>query len=201
NKEETVRARLIAASNAPLEEEVAEGNFRADLYYRLNVVGFFLPSLEERRQAIPALARRFLDAAGSTSIQGVSAEAVQALQNHDWPGNIRELRTVVERAVALSAGPEVVLDDLPDPIRNVGAARRPAPTSPPNPNPHQPTTLRQSAAEAELRRIIEALQKHDNNRLRAAAELGISRVGLYKKLHRYGLMQPNSAATGDRWEG
>jgi DNA-binding NtrC family response regulator len=201
NKEEPVRARLIAATNAPLEGEVAAGRFRADLYYRLNVVGFFLPPLRERRQAIPALARRFLDASGSASVERFSTEAIQALQSYDWPGNIRELRNVVERAVALSVGPEVVPEDLPDPIRLVSAARGPAPASCLNPNPLHPSTLRQSAAEAELRRIIEALEKHDNNRLRAAAELGISRVGLYKKLHRYGLMPPNSVVTGHQGEG
>jgi two-component system response regulator HydG len=198
NKEEPVRARLIAATNAPLEEEVAAGRFRADLYYRLNVVGFFLPALRERRQAIPALARQFLDAcskhnafSAGISVKRFCPKALQALQSYDWPGNIRELRNVIERAVALSAGLEVVLEDLPDPVRNVSAAGAPVGDAALGVDLLHPTTLRQSAAEAELRRIIEALQKHDNNRLRAAAELGISRVGLYKKLHRYGLMPPN----------
>ncbi len=185
-----VRARLVAASNAPLEQEVAAGRFRADLYYRLNVVGFYLPPLRERPQAVAPLAGRFLRefaARNRPDVAGLTEEALQALAGYRWPGNVRELRNVVERAVALCPGPLVGLRDLPEAVRCptagltlVGVPRPPA---------DGPVTLRQSKAEAEVRRISEALRKHGNNRLRAAAELGISRMGLYKKLHKYGLMQ------------
>jgi two-component system response regulator HydG len=193
DRPQPVRARLVAASNAPLEQEVAAGRFRADLYYRLNVVGFHLPPLRERPRAVPALAARFLRefaARNRPDVAGLSAEAVQALVGYRWPGNVRELRNVVERAVALCPGPLVELRDLPEAVR-AGAAK-PAvglpPVAPSALTAGGAVTLRQSKAEAEVRRIGEALQRHGNNRLRAAAELGISRMGLYKKLHKHGLM-------------
>jgi two-component system response regulator AtoC len=182
NREQPLRARLIAASNVPLEEEVTAGRFRADLFYRLNVVGFFLPPLRERRGCVASLANRFLEdlsARNRPDVTGFTAEALRALESYDWPGNIRELRNIIERAVALCEGPEVGMEDLPEAVRGAEPAWKPA----------APATLHQSKTDAEVRRILEALAKHKNNRLRAAAELGISRVGLYKKLHRYGLMQ------------
>jgi DNA-binding NtrC family response regulator len=172
---------------------VAAGRFRADLYYRLNVVGFYLPPLRERPQAVPPLAGRFLRefaARNRPDVAGLSAEALQALSGYRWPGNVRELRNVVERAVALCPGPLVGLRDLPEAVR-AGAAKPtvgPPPVAPSALAAGGAVTLRQSKAEAEVRRIGEALQRHGNNRVRAAAELGISRMGLYKKLHKHGLM-------------
>src|SRR5437763_7432295 len=120
DRPQPVRARLVAASNAPLEAEVAAGRFRADLYYRLNVVGFYLPPLRERAGAVAALAGRFLaEFAGRDrpDVAGLSAGAVRALGGYGWPGNVRELRNVVERAVALCQGPVVERADLPEPVR------------------------------------------------------------------------------------
>jgi two-component system response regulator HydG len=197
DRPQPVRARLLAASNAPLEQEVAAGRFRADLYYRLNVVGFYLPPLRERPQAVAPLAARFLREFAGRSRPDVAAltpEALQALSGYRWPGNVRELRNVVERAVALCAGPLVGLRDLPEAVRAaplaVGLPVAPSALAAGG----GPVTLRQSKAEAEVRRISEALRKHGNNRLRAAAELGISRMGLYKKLHKYGLLEPTASA-------
>jgi two-component system response regulator HydG len=193
NREVPLRARLIAATNVPLEEEVAAGRFRADLFYRLNVVGFFLPPLRERRSTVAPLAHRFLvdlAARNRPDVTGFAADALRALEGYDWPGNVRELRNIIERAVALSEGPVVGLCDLPEAVRAAKGAYKPAPVACDDAaEPVAPSTLHQSKREAELRRIVEALEKHKNNRLRAAAELGISRVGLYKKLHRYGLME------------
>jgi DNA-binding NtrC family response regulator len=197
NKPQPVQARLIAATNAPLEREAAEGRFRQDLYYRLNVVGFALPPLRERSGAVAPLAEKFLAefaARDRPDVTGVSAEALHALEANDWPGNIRELRNVLERAVALCEGPELELADLPEAIRRDALPWM----APPGPGRAAPaagacsTTLCQSREDAEMRRITEALRKHSNNRLRAAAELGISRMGLYKKLHKYGLMSVGS---------
>jgi two-component system response regulator HydG len=192
DRPQPVRARLVAASNAPLEQEVAAGRFRSDLYYRLNVVGFYLPPLRERPGAVGPLAARFLRefaARNRPDVAGLTGEALEALRAYRWPGNVRELRNVLERAVALCAGPLVGLRDLPEAVRcpttGQGLLVGPRPVAAPS----APVTLRQSKAEAEVRRIGEALRKHGNNRLRAAAELGISRMGLYKKLHKYGLMQ------------
>jgi transcriptional regulator with PAS, ATPase and Fis domain len=197
-----VRARLIAASNVSLEQEVAAGRFRADLYYRLNVVGFYLPPLRERAEVVTPLVEKFLaefTARNRPDLRGISDEALQALESYRWPGNIRELRNVVERVVALSAGPEVQLRDLPESIRLSSSeptlltmhAEPIAPTS-----AMSAGSLNQAKEEAEIRRILQALKKHNNNRLRAAAELGISRMGLYKKLHRYGLIHSAPAQNG-----
>ena len=209
NREQPLRARLIAATNVSLEDEMAAGRFRPDLYYRLNVVGFFLPPLCERRGAIVTLAKRFLEEFTSRNrpdVNGFSPAVLHALTAYDWPGNVRELRNVVERALALCEGPEVTLEDLPEVMRkgqNVcppGAAAAEAPLPEPvrfarreseldKDSPDSaPCTLHETRREVEVRRILEALEQHDNNRLRAAKELGISRVGLYKKLHQYGLM-------------
>ncbi|MGH7171105.1 MAG: sigma 54-interacting transcriptional regulator [Gemmataceae bacterium] len=202
DRPQPVQARLIAASNVPLEREVAAGRFRADLYYRLNVVGFYLPPLRERPETVPPLVGKFLSeftARNRPDVHCFSEEALQALENYNWPGNIRELRNVVERVVALSAGPEVQLRDLPETIRLHGSA---AVVSARSAEPIAPSiemsagSLNQAREAAEVQRIIQALKKHGNNRLRAAAELGISRMGLYKKLHRYGLIQPAAAANG-----
>jgi transcriptional regulator with PAS, ATPase and Fis domain len=185
-----VLARLLAASNVPLEREVAEGRFRRDLYYRLSVVSFELPPLRARRGRIGPLAERFLAECAARhrrDVVGLSAPAVQVLEACDWPGNIRELRNAIERAVALCQGPVIGPDDLPPAVRS--PQPWPAEAVPPTPNGlATPTTLSQSLQEAEMRRIREALMRHHNNRLRAAAELGISRMGLYKKLHKYGLI-------------
>jgi transcriptional regulator with PAS, ATPase and Fis domain len=192
-----LRARLVAASNVPLEAEVAAGRFRSDLFYRLNVLGFCMPPLRERRQAIGAMAARFLEEfAGRNGLRArnIGATAMAALESHDWPGNVRELRNVVERAVALCDGTEVGIGDLPPNL--LSAARAPRVVSPTAPK-HAAPTLNQSREEAEVVRISEALRKHRNNRQRAAAELGISRMGLYKKLHKYGLIQP---ADANPWE-
>jgi DNA-binding NtrC family response regulator len=193
-RSQPLRARLIAASNTPLDAEVAAGRFRADLYFRINVVGFFLPPLRDRASSIATLAYRFLNelaARNRPDVRGVTNEVLRALQDYPWPGNIRELRNVIERAVALCPGPEVQMQDLPEAVRLAAAAEKAnqdqvgytaiAPILGGCP------TLVESKEAAEILRIKEALAKHNNNRLRAAVELGISRMGLYKKLHKYGL--------------
>ncbi len=209
NKEQPLRARLIAATNVSLEGEMAAGRFRPDLYYRLNVVGFFLPPLCERRAAVSVLAKRFLEeftGRNRPDVTGFRPAVLHALTAYNWPGNVRELRNVVERAVALCEGPEITLEDLPEVVRGAHTTFPEAASAEDFP-PHQarfphresqldeessadsgPCTLHETRREVEVRRILEALEQHGNNRLRAAKELGISRVGLYKKLHQYGLM-------------
>jgi DNA-binding NtrC family response regulator len=193
DRSQPLRARIIAVSNVPLGDEVAAGRFRADLYFRLDVVGFYLPPLRDRRQSVAPLARKFLtEFAGRNrpDVRGLAQAALEALQDYHWPGNIRELRNVLERAVALCPGPEVQLDDLPEVIR-LGKPASPRGLSlvsaPGDAADSSCLTLAQSREAAEILKIKEALVKHNNNRLRAAQELGISRMGLYKKLHKYGL--------------
>jgi DNA-binding NtrC family response regulator len=194
NEPVPLQARLIAASNSPLDREVAEGRFRTDLYYRLNVVGFYLPPLRERPEAIVPLANKFvaeLAARNGRPIHRIAPEALRALRAYNWPGNIRELRNVLERAVALCPGTEIQLPDLPgvlSPVRQPPARAGVRSTLPFLPARTGQPTLATAKEEAEIVRITAALERHGNNRLRAAAELGISRMALYKKLHKYGMM-------------
>jgi DNA-binding NtrC family response regulator len=119
NQSLLVQARLIAASNRPLEEEIQAGRFRSDLYYRLSVVTLHLSPLREQTELIPHLAVDFLTMfarCGGRPIHRIAAPALRVLQSYRWPGNIRELRNVIERAVALCTGPEIGLDDLPESI-------------------------------------------------------------------------------------
>ncbi len=193
NRAQPLQARIIAISNASLEEEVAAGRFRADLYFRLNVVGFFLPPLRNRRLVVGPLSEKWLAefaARNRPDVTGISPPAMRALQDYHWPGNIRELRNVIERAVALCPGPLVQMSDLPEPVRCANSQPEPLAMSAvleaPAASPRAPT-LAQSREMAEIQQIKAVLAKHNNNRLRAASELGISRMGLYKKLHKYGL--------------
>ena len=204
-KSQPVRARFIAASNASLEEEVRAGRFRGDLYYRLNVVAFHLPPLRERAASILPLVEGFLHefaARNRPNVTSLSRAACVALERFDWPGNVRQLRNVIERAVALCPGNVVEEDDLPEAIRKAAGrvvSLAPARSAPASSQAQSlaPRTLHQSKDEAEIRRVQEALLKHNNKRAAAARELGISRVGLYKKLQKYGLMGPASRAQGD----
>lgn len=189
NQSLPMQARLIAASNCAIEREVAARRFRADLYYRLNVVSFYLLPLREQPELIPPLAKKLLAeiaARGGKEVQWISPAALTALCDYHWPGNIRELRNVMERAVALSSGTEIQIADLTDalrPARVLGAEVTPGF----DPSPPAARTLAQAKDKTEVGHILKALEKHKNNRLRAAAELGISRMTLYKKLQRYGL--------------
>jgi DNA-binding NtrC family response regulator len=186
NKSQPMQARLIVASSRPLEQEVTAGRFRVDLYYRLNVVAFTIPPLRERKDVIPHLVRGFLDESSARAgrpVTGIAPEPLRALQEHTWPGNIRELRNVIERAVALCPSHVIHLEDLPELFHHIQPdpepARRPGPATP---------SLVRSKDEAERYCITDALKRNGNNRLRAASELGISRMTLYNKLHKHGLM-------------
>src|ERR1700741_733597 len=119
NDEIDVDVRVIAATNKDFEKEIAEGRFREDLYYRLSVIPVQLPSLRERKEDIPLLARHFLERFRKTMekpIEGIDFQAVSKLEAYDWPGNVRELENTMERAVALESGPQISLRVLPDRI-------------------------------------------------------------------------------------
>jgi DNA-binding NtrC family response regulator len=200
-----LHARIIAVSNTRLEDEVACGNFRADLFYRLNVVCFHLLPLRSCRGSIPTLATHFLRHLApkhNPEICGIGSDAMELLSGYDWPGNIRELRNVIERAVALCMGPQLEARDLPAHLRTCPdhLVDRPGLAPVPNSLPNSlPNPLRYSGGKAadsecqaamvrEMELILWALEKHQNNRQRAAAELGISRMSFYNKLHKYGLI-------------
>ncbi len=206
------KARLIAASNRMLEKEVEAGRFRADLFYRLEVICFELPPLRSRREIIPELVGTFLgDLAGASDYVEFDREAMATLLRYDWPGNIRQLRNVVERALVLRHGPIITTQELPEHIVRSAAAAgigAPASVSIPMALPHsmlkddamkvssmaRPAAaspagedLASSLSQYERARIIAALQANGNNRYRAALSLGISRMTLYNKIHKYGL--------------
>lgn len=121
-----INVRVVAATNSPLREGVEEGRFRADLYYRLNVLGIYLAPLRERPQDIPLLVRRFIQefaAQHDRQFKGISADAMQSLMTYPWPGNVRELRNLIESMVVLAPGREIGPEDIPRSIREGGAAR------------------------------------------------------------------------------
>jgi two-component system, NtrC family, response regulator HydG len=170
-----IDVRVVAATNQPLAEEVAAGRFRKDLYYRLRVVELTVPPLRERREDILPLAQVFLvDAARSMGrpAPGLGAEVADQLQRHDWPGNVRELRNAMERAVALSRGPRLELEDLPEDIR----VALPAPAL---------TGAVRTLEELEREYILAVLARNGGNRTRTAQELGIGATTLYRKLKSY----------------
>ena len=190
NRTAKFRARVVAATNQPLERLVAEGKFRSDLFYRLNVVEFRLPPLRECREAIGPLAENFLTIycqRAGRSLDGITFAALDAMQTYDWPGNIRELRNTIERAVTLCRGEVLDVADLSETIRQAAArAGQNVPAAALGPARNELDSARQHG---ERRRILQALQQHSNNRTRVAKELGISRVALYKKLRKFGLVE------------
>lgn len=170
-----VDARVILATNESLDALVADGRFRADLYWRINVVVLEMPPLRTRSDDILLLAHHFLSRAVRMvprSVEGFSAAAAEALQRHTWPGNVRELQHAVERAVLLGRGSLVELGDLPATIQSPTASA---------------ASLKQALADPERRLILEALERNGWRRDAAAQSLGINRTSLYKKAKRLGM--------------
>lgn len=171
-------ARIIAATNKDLEAEVAEGHFREDLYYRLNVVEIMLPALHERREDIPLLVKHFaakFARSQKAKEKTVSKEAMSALVNFDWPGNIRELENAVERAVILS-GEEIDLDSLPPKVRLQAESSYEI---------RDTEMFRPTLEEMERRYVLEILKNVNGDKTQAANILGIDLSTLYRKLKRY----------------
>jgi DNA-binding NtrC family response regulator len=184
--------RIIATTRLPLGDEVGSGRFRSGLFFRLNVIGWELLPLRLRRVEIVSLARNSLAELAGRSVM-LSPEAIAALEAHSWPGNIRELRQAMEAALASdsAAGSTVGRGALPEAVQ-AAAAR---PTADRDDGEVESTTLAETKREAEFHRITQALQKNGNNRLRTANELGISRMTLYKKLYKYGIIEPTGQET------
>jgi two-component system response regulator PilR (NtrC family) len=166
--------RVIAATNQDLTKAVAEGRFREDLYYRINVIPIALPPLRERREDIPLLADHFLakyNEQMGKQITGLSHAALELLKRHDWPGNIRELENVVERAVALEATPAILPDSLPPNVR--GDSARPT-VAPAETFPATGFDLEAHVKEIERGYIAEALKRAGGVQVKAAELLGMS---------------------------
>ena len=177
-----VDVRIVAATNRDLDEEIRRGSFRSDLFYRLNVITLHLPPLRERADDVPLLVEHFLQrlaTARGREVQGISPDALQALQAYDWPGNVRELENALERAVVLSQKGEITLASLPERILNRAAPPLVSDQLPPNP----------SLEIIERAYIHWVLQSEGGNKTRAAEVLGIDPSTLYRKLLRYGLQE------------
>ena len=181
DREVAVDYRLVAATNKNLDDEVHAGRFRADLYYRLNVIALELPPLRERPEEIAELARHFLADKGGEK-KRLSRAAARALAVHSWPGNIRELANAMERARLLSRTDVILPEHLPP------AVRLHAPPSTATGNlPALDLATVQTLQDTEKQEIRKALRETEGNRTRAAKLLGITRRGLLYKLKRYGL--------------
>lgn len=176
----TTDVRLIAATNRNLEDEVKDGRFREDLYYRLNVIEVRLPALRERRDDIPLLVAHFLGKNPQGSGMEVADEAMDRLVRHDWPGNVRELENVVERALALAASDRIEVADLPMGIQ-VGTP----PASAGQSYAHLP--LREAREAFEQVYVKEALTKTGGNITHAAKIAGIAWQNFHQKLKKYGI--------------
>ncbi len=178
-----VDVRVVAATNHNLEEMVKEGRFREDLFWRLNVVQVAVSPLRKRKDDIIPLANYFLEKYVSKhgkKIMGFSREAMEMLLSYHFPGNVRELENIVERAVILSEGELITSDDLPISVKN-GQDGKPMPDS------FQELTLPEAVALLEKRRIEKALKEANGVKLRAASLLGISERVLRYKIEKYGI--------------
>jgi len=173
-----VMSRVIAATNMPLEQAVAEGRFRQDLYYRLSVIVIRVPPLRERRADIPLLIGSFLDDACTRAGQKkvLSTEAVDALLRHPWPGNVRELRNTIERLVVSSRGALIEAFDLNDTTAAAGPASE-----------NQPFSGLPTLDDLERRYLVYVLDAAKGNRTRAAEILGVDRRTLYRMAERFGI--------------
>jgi len=175
-----VDTRLVAATNRDLEEEIRTGNFRSDLYYRLNVIAIHLPPLRQRQDDIPILAEHFLQriaASRAEEPKRLSLAARDALLDYAWPGNVRELENALERSVILTEGPEIEIPTLPERVTQRRAEPLVSTRTPPNP----------TLEAVERAYIMWVLQAENGNKSRAAEVLGIDPSTLYRKLSRYGV--------------
>jgi len=188
--EETLEAdvRLIAATNRDLGEAIRDGDFRSDLYYRLNVIPVHVPALREHPEDIPILAQSFVESCASRlerPIEGFTDEALEALSRYPWPGNVRELENMIERIVVLNRTGKIALNDIPTSLRDQVRQTMLAGV---------PGTLQ----DLERQRIADALREADGNKKLAASRLGIHRSTLYAKMRRYKLDSGKGHGREDR---
>ncbi|MEM9373155.1 MAG: sigma-54 dependent transcriptional regulator [Planctomycetota bacterium] len=203
NETVEVDVRVVLASNQSLEDLVADGRFRQDLYYRINVVKIEVPPLRDRESDIRMLAERFLDEQSEQlgrAFGGFSPEAMAALRRYTYPGNVRELANIIERAAVLSRGQTITIDDLPPQV--VDSDHRPLPSRPGaeldliGDSAWQPQTLAEAMIEPERGFILRSLEANGWNRTATADQLGINRTTLYKKMRSLGIDPEDHAKAG-----
>lgn len=187
NKTIEVDVRVIAATNKDLEKEIAAGNFREDLYYRLNVIPFHVPPLRERKADIARLAAHFLEYFSSKESRETKAlddESMQAITNYTWPGNVRELKNLIERLVIMSPGKIITRNQLPQSIQNnrLISTREQTLISPTSNN------FRTAKEEFEKEFLIQKLDENDWNISRTAEAVEIERSNLHRKIKAYGIV-------------
>ena len=183
---ERVNVRILAATNRDLEALVAEGTFRRDLFYRINVVRLELPPLRARREDIPLLVGRIIDRMNrlrGRSVAGLEPEPLARLMAHDFPGNIRELENIIEHGFILCTGERIGLHHLPANLQAPAAATQPAVTM-------EPLPMRAVRAASEEEAIRAALERTNYNRLAAARELGMHKSTLFRRLKKLNLDLP-----------
>ena len=186
NKTIEVDVRVIAATNKDLENEIANGNFRKDLYYRLNVIPFHVPPLRERKSDIPQLASHFLEyfcSKESRETKRLDDESIQAIMNYSWPGNVRELKNLIERLVIMSPGNTITRSQLPQAI---GSSQLATPKDL-NIAGLTSNTFRTAKEEFEKEFLIQKLEENDWNVSRTAEAVEIERSNLHRKIKTYGI--------------
>jgi transcriptional regulator with PAS, ATPase and Fis domain len=177
-----VDVRLILATNRNLDEMVEAGEFRQDLYYRINVITIDQPPLRDRTSDIPLLVDHYVQVFNEEnrkSVEHFDDEAIELLQRYAWPGNVRELVNVVERSVVLARSPVVSASDLPEKIRQTNGYRTPLKADLAH------GSLKAALADPERQLIVDALEAHGWNRQQTADSLGINRTTLYKKMKKH----------------
>ena len=180
-----VEFRLIAATHKDLEKAVADGDFREDLFYRLNVVSVVLPPLRERKEDIPLLVNHFLDIYRQKfkkELEAFSKEGMESLLHYSWPGNVRELENVIQRCLVLSYGKIMENKELLEVYPNLSEVSQQVPAGPGLQN-----KLEALVSGAEEKLILEALQEENWKRQETADRLGISRKSLHNKMKKYGI--------------
>jgi DNA-binding NtrC family response regulator len=176
-KSKFVDVRLVAATNKNLEEQIEKGLFREDLYYRLNVIEVKIPPLRERKEDIEVLARHFVEKysrENQKKVVGITEEAMDVLIQYPWPGNIRELRNIVERAVVLAGSEKIGLGELPDRLKRLDG-------------PRSARTLKERLEYYEEKILRDVLQSNDWDKERSATELGVDLATLYRKIKKLGI--------------
>lgn len=183
NKTISIDVRIVAATNKVLEEQVKEGKFREDLYYRLNVVNINVPPLRSRREDIEALSRHFMEkyvTETGKKIDDIAPRALSCLLAHDWPGNVRELQNAIERAVVLSKGSVLTPRDFPQGLQGDDQICLQL--------PEKGGSLTEILEDLEKQLILQTLQREDGSQTRAADTLGIKRTTLRYKMEKYGMI-------------
>jgi len=176
NKTIKINARIIAATNKVLPDQIRSGKFREDLYYRINVINIHLPPLRERMDDLPLLVSHFVahfNEKFSKRVVRFTPGAYDWLTKYDWPGNVRELENVIEHSFVLSSGEVIDTECLPERIRNMSGGYGVAPTS--------------TMSGAEKGVIISVLKKHGGSRTKSAAELGMNPSTLWRKMKKLGI--------------